>query len=65
MWADLHGSGPSERLRWAALYASLSVRVATAVGGAASLETLVEAGARSGLALPARHHSVPIEEEAR
>jgi sugar/nucleoside kinase (ribokinase family) len=65
VWADLQGAGPSERLRWAVIYASMSVRVATAVGGAASLEALVAAGAGFGLALPARHHSVPIEEEAR
>lgn len=65
VWADLREAGPTERLRWAVLYASLSVRVATAVGGAASLETLVEEGARHGLTLPARHESVAIEEEAR
>jgi ribokinase len=65
VWADLHGAGPSERVRWAVLYASLSVRVATAVGGAAKLDALVEAGARLGLAPPAPRHSVPIEEEAR
>jgi sugar/nucleoside kinase (ribokinase family) len=65
VWADLREAGPGERLRWAVLYASLSVRVATAVGGAASLETLVEEGARRGLALPARHESVAMEEEAR
>ena len=62
-WADLHGAEPSERLRWAVLYASLSVRVATAVGGAARLETLLEEGARFGLAAP--RDSVAIEEEAR
>ncbi len=65
VWADLQGAGPSERLRWAALYASLSVRVATAVGGAATLKELVAAGARHGLALPVRQDSVPLEEEAR
>jgi sugar/nucleoside kinase (ribokinase family) len=62
-WADLHGAEPPERLRWAVLYASLSVRVATAVGGAATLETLLEEGAGFGLAAP--HDSVAIEEEAR
>ncbi len=55
VWADLQGAGPSERLRWAVLYASLSVRVATAVAGAATLEALVEAGARLGLERPAWH----------
>jgi sugar/nucleoside kinase (ribokinase family) len=64
-WADLNGAGAVERLRWAVLYASLSVRVPTAVGGASSLETLLEEGVRSGLEPPARHDSVAIEEEAR
>ena len=32
VWADHWGAAP-ERLRWAVLYASLSVRVATAVRG--------------------------------
>ena len=65
VWADLHGARPSERLRWAVVYASLSVRVATAVGGASSLETLLEEGVRLGLEPPARHDPVAIEEEAR
>ena len=52
VWADLGGAGPLERLRWAVVYASLSVRVATAVAGAATLEALVEEGARLGLARP-------------
>jgi len=63
VWADLHGAEPPERLRWAVLYASLSVRVATAVGGAVTLETLLEEGAGLGLAAPP--DSVAIEEEAR
>jgi ribokinase len=53
VWAELQGATASDRLRWAVLYASLSVRVPTAVGGAATLETLIEAGAQRGLALPA------------
>ena len=65
VWADLAGAEPYERLRWAVLYASLSVGVSTAVAGAASLEGLVEAGARLGLAPPAGVQSVVIEEEAR
>jgi ribokinase len=52
---DLHGLAPLERLRWAVLYAALSVRVPTAVAGAATRDALVEAGARYGL--------TPIEEE--
>jgi sugar/nucleoside kinase (ribokinase family) len=59
VWADLRGAGARERLRWAVLYASLSVGVATAVAGAATLEVLAEAGARHGL------DGVQIEEEAR
>ncbi len=59
VWADLRGAGARERLRWAVLYASLSVGVATAVAGAATLDVLAEAGARHGLV------RVPIEEEAR
>jgi ribokinase len=53
VWADLAGAEPHERLRWAVLYASMSVGVSTAVAGAATLEGLVEAGARFGLAPPA------------
>ncbi|HTE63469.1 MAG TPA: PfkB family carbohydrate kinase [Solirubrobacteraceae bacterium] len=59
VWADLHGAPALERLQWAVLYAGLSVHVATAVAGAATLDALVEAGARHGLA------SVPIEEEVQ
>jgi sugar/nucleoside kinase (ribokinase family) len=65
VWSDLGGASPEERLRWAVLYASLSVGVETAVAGAKTLEALVEAGARRGLAPPAGGHSVAIEEEAR
>jgi ribokinase len=57
--ADLAGLNAQERLEWAVLYASMSVGVATAVAGAATLEELAEAGARRGLVW------VPIEEEAR
>jgi sugar/nucleoside kinase (ribokinase family) len=64
-WADLHGAEPPERLRWAVVYASLSVRVATAVGGASDLETLLEEGVRLGLEPPARNDPQAIEEEAR
>ena len=48
-WADLGGADALDRLRWAVLYASLSVRVSTAVAGAATLEALIAAGARLGL----------------
>jgi sugar/nucleoside kinase (ribokinase family) len=62
VWADLAGAGPLERLRWAVLYASLSVGVSTAVAGAAKLDALTQAGARYGLAPPGR--VVANEEEA-
>jgi sugar/nucleoside kinase (ribokinase family) len=65
VWADLHGAGPLERLRWAVVYASLSVRVSTAVAGAATVEALVEEGARHGLERPAWLRSAAIEEERR
>jgi sugar/nucleoside kinase (ribokinase family) len=65
VWADRLGAGLEERLRWAALYAALSIRVATAVAGAVSRAALVEAGARHGLALPAGGESVPMKEGAR
>jgi ribokinase len=63
VWADQRGVPLEERLRWAVLYASLSVRVPTAVAGAETEAALVAAGARHGLALPAR--TVPIKEEVR
>jgi sugar/nucleoside kinase (ribokinase family) len=65
VWADLAGAEPLERLRWAVLYASLSVGVSTAVAGAAKLDALTMAGARFGLAPPGRGRSVATEEEAR
>jgi sugar/nucleoside kinase (ribokinase family) len=52
VWADLHGAPLEQRLRWAVLYASLSVRVATAVAGAATHAELAAAGARHGLEMP-------------
>jgi sugar/nucleoside kinase (ribokinase family) len=55
VWADLGGAAPLERLRWAVVYATLSVRVSTAVAGATRLEALVEEGARLGLPRPAWH----------
>jgi sugar/nucleoside kinase (ribokinase family) len=63
VWADLRGAALADRLRWAVLYASLSVRVATAVAGAADLSTLARAGAERCLALPAAHPQVSIKEE--
>lgn len=54
VWADLNGAPELDRLRWAVLYAALSVRVATAVAGASRIDALAEAGARDGLTLPDR-----------
>jgi sugar/nucleoside kinase (ribokinase family) len=53
VWADLGGAGLEERLRWAALYAALSVSVPTALGGTATLEKLIGEGTRLGLPAPA------------
>jgi sugar/nucleoside kinase (ribokinase family) len=52
VWADHHGEPLERRLRWAVLYASLSVKVATAVAGAVTLPTLLEEGAERGLSAP-------------
>jgi ribokinase len=64
VWADLLGAALEERLTWAALYAAMSVRVATAVAGAASRDALVAEGARLGLAPPAGRESVAMKEGA-
>jgi sugar/nucleoside kinase (ribokinase family) len=65
VWADRLDAALEERLRWAVLYAALSVGVATAVAGAVSLSALVAAGARLGLAPPAGRESVAMKEGAR
>ena len=41
-----------DALRWAALYAALSVRVPTGAGGATQLGEFIEEGARRGLPAP-------------
>ena len=41
-----------DRLRWAVIYATLSVTTPTAVAGAVSLQRLLEEGARAGLSAP-------------
>jgi sugar/nucleoside kinase (ribokinase family) len=48
VWADLSGAEPEECLRWAVLYASLSVAASTGVGGAATADRLLTEGARLG-----------------
>jgi sugar/nucleoside kinase (ribokinase family) len=52
VWADLAGAGLEDRLGWATLYASLSVRAATAYEGALHLERFVEERRRRGLIPP-------------
>ena len=61
VWGDLQDLDLEERLRWAVLYAGLSVGVPTAVAGAVSAERLVLEGKRHGLALPARAASMSTE----
>ena len=53
VWAELRGAGPEERLRWAVLYAALSVTVPTALGGAVTRDRLISEGTRLGLPAPA------------
>jgi len=63
VWADHWGVPLGERLRWAVLYASLSVRVATAVAGAVTLRALLEEGAEHGLQSPVRQPSAAMKED--
>ena len=51
-WGDAGGLNVDDSLRWAALYAALSVRVPTGAGGATHLGEFVEEGARRGLPAP-------------
>jgi sugar/nucleoside kinase (ribokinase family) len=52
IWADLRGAEPVDRLRWAVLYASLSVTTPTGIGGALDRDALVRAGTARGLTVP-------------
>jgi hypothetical protein len=52
IWADLRGADPADRLRWAALYASLAVTTPTCVGGAVTEAGLIEAGVARGFTAP-------------
>ena len=54
VWADLAGASLPDRLRWASLYASLSVRAPTAYAGAVGRRGLMAEGTARGLALPGR-----------
>jgi sugar/nucleoside kinase (ribokinase family) len=49
VWADLAGAEPEVALRWAVLYGSLSVTVATGAAGAVTLERLLQEGTDRGL----------------
>lgn len=60
IWADLHGLPPRDRLRWATLYASLSVGTVTAFAGAARLGELQAAGRLIGLE-PPQHSAVSTQ----
>ena len=51
-WGDAAGLSIDDALRWAALYAALSVRVPTGAGGATHLAEFVEEGSRRGLPAP-------------
>jgi ribokinase len=51
-WGDQVGMSVDDTLRWAALYAALSVRVPTGAGGATRLAAFVEEGSRRGLPAP-------------
>jgi sugar/nucleoside kinase (ribokinase family) len=63
VWADRLGLTLEERLRWAVLYASLSVQVPTALAGAATQTALMQAGADQGLTLPGPLAAVSMKEE--
>lgn len=56
-WADLMELPLEDRLRWAVLYAALSVGVVSGWAGAASLDDLLRLGEEHGLAPPARSAS--------
>jgi ribokinase len=52
VWADAAGMAIEDSLRWASLYAALSVRVPTGAAGASALGDFIEEGSRRGLPLP-------------
>lgn len=54
IWADLRGAEPVDRMRWAVVYASLSVTTPTGIGGALDEDELVKAGTARGLTVPPR-----------
>jgi sugar/nucleoside kinase (ribokinase family) len=48
-WGDLSGADPEVAIRWANLYAGLSVGAHTGTGGAVTRERLIEEGEKRGL----------------
>ncbi len=59
IWGDLRGASPEECLRWAVLYAGLSVATPTGVGGA------VDRGAPARGRRAARAHGTPLGHHLR
>ena len=59
VWAELRGASPEERLRWAVLYAGLSVTTPTGAGGAVTEDRLIAEGTARGLAVPGAAGSAP------
>jgi sugar/nucleoside kinase (ribokinase family) len=57
-WAEGTPLDPEARLRWAVLYAALSVTVPTGAAGAVALERLMEEGTRRGLPAPPKRSEV-------
>ena len=51
-WGEAVGMDVDDALKWAALYAALSVRVPTGAGGATRLREFIEEGTRRGLPAP-------------
>lgn len=58
VWADTLGLELEERLRWAVLYAALSVEVPTGLAGAVTRDALLAAGEARGLSVPAPAHAM-------
>ena len=52
VWADLAGLPLRDRLRWATIYAGLSVRTYTPLAGTVPLPELPQVGREHGLSVP-------------
>jgi ribokinase len=59
VWADATGLDVEARLRWAVLYAAMSVTVATGAAGAVGLAEFVAEGVRRGLPAPGARKEQP------